>query len=946
MIDLKSKVLKIQSLWLRLVRDPDYPFAASTIRTVLDLLTELMYIEPGQFILEFLQNAEDALMEAGRRGYFKIELYKDRAVVSNDGKPFDEKDLESLCAIVSKKKPALGYKGFIGIGWKSVYKVSNHVEICSGETCFEFNEEFWRRPEAQEILKKYGVKSEEVLWQVTPILVKSFGATSINETRFTVYLKDPSLYGEIVKTLNELGPSIFLFLDYVNKVIINDYVSNKHKRIEWFVNEEDVFNDVKVRVVKVYVADDGSTKWYDFLVLKKEFKVPEDVRKDSITIKAKRSDVAKREVAIAFELDPAKEDLKPIEEARFWGMYSFLPLAEVRTGLKFLIQADFIVHPGRRYINVEAKWNHWIMQCLAELLRNAIDYVRKKFKKSYLPVFDYRPTYDEIWYKLVEPYIVRTINEILRDPIVLCYKGHEVKLSRVIKASEEVGELIKYGFLDEEDLRHVYGVEKHILHPEFKLREIDERNVPKLTLVDLLNENLIRVMMGRGLEKAIIFLSKIYELAYKRGTQIPPDKRFIITSSGELKLASNVYIPRIPQHITEISKKFPEVETYLKFLDFVHEEMIKLIGEDILKQLGVKEVSLREIAEKVILKQVSAKSPLPDKGRLLIATLLIKQAGLVVAEPIWVLTKDRSIKSSDSVWNPELFTGLEDVVKLLDIELLDIDAYTRYDGDVEGWRRFFEKVVRGYGSLHECYYYYTGTHCILHRYVWDLINKVREALESASIDDNIKLVRLLYRLWLRTSPAQWSKIRVKLVTDVNSFAYSDQLLLHDIYGAAEQWFKWKSMGFPVGPFVTPKYLEKPEDAASWRKFLVEVLGVSDSVSNEVVERFAEWFVEKKLIEKGYRVVGRGGECDLKVDVGGEVVCIEVKGRRKSINEVDVELTENEVDVALKLKNKYWLAVVESIPNSPRGWILRNPANLITRIKIYGEDIRRRGEVLG
>ena len=64
-----------------------------SIGTIFNLLTELMYIEPSQFVLEFLQNAEDALMEAGRRGYFKVELYKDKVVISNNGKPFDEKIL-------------------------------------------------------------------------------------------------------------------------------------------------------------------------------------------------------------------------------------------------------------------------------------------------------------------------------------------------------------------------------------------------------------------------------------------------------------------------------------------------------------------------------------------------------------------------------------------------------------------------------------------------------------------------------------------------------------------------------------------------------------------------------------------------------------------------------------------------------------------------------------
>jgi len=673
-------------------------------------------------------------------------------------------------------------------------------------------------------------------------------------------------------------------------------------------------------------------------VFKKEFEVPEDVKKDPVSIKAKRGDVTKREVAIAFELDPVTGDLRPIEETRFWLMYSFLPLTEVRTGLKFLIQADFIVHPGRRYVNVSAKWNHWIMQSLAELLKNVINYVRNEFKKSYLTPFDYRPVGDEVWDNLIKPYIVNTIEEVLKDPTVLCYKGHEVRLSQVVKASEEVYELIKYKLFDEEDLKYIYGVEKHILDRGLKLREIDENRVSKLTLVDLLNENLLRALMSKGLDKVIIFLSKVYGLAREKGIYIPPEKRFIVTSSGGLKLASNVYIPKMPERVIEISGKFPEVDTYLKSLDFIHDEMTKLIGEEALRWLDVREVSLQEIAEKIILNQIITRNPPPDKERLLATTLLVKQAGIVVYEPIWVLTKDGGIEKSNNVWNPELFTGFEDVAKLLGVKLLDIDAYTKYDGDIEGWRGFFGKVALGYGQL------YTWRR-ELHKYVQDLINKVKEALEkSASIDNNIKLVRLLHRLWQQSSSAQWGKVVVKLVTDEDSFAYSDQLLLHDIYGAIEQWSRWKDKGFAIGPFVSPRYLEKPEEAPSWKEFFVNVLGVKKSASSEEIERFAEWFTEIRLSGKGYRIIGKGGVCDFKVDASGEVICVEVKGRSKSIEELDVELTENEVKTALELRSKYWLAIVESIPNNPRLWILKDPTGLIAEVVINGEKIKEHSEL--
>jgi len=317
---------------------------------------------------------------------------------------------------------------------------------------------------------------------------------------------------------------------------------------------------------------------------------------------------------------------------------------------------------------------------------------------------------------------------------------------------------------------------------------------------------------------------------------------------------------------------------------------------------------------------------------------LVKQAGIVADKPIWVLTKDGDIEKSDNVWNPELFTGFEDVAKLLGVKLLDIDAYTKYDGDVKGWREFFGKIVLGYE---------------LHKYVQDLINKVKEALEkNDSINNNIKLVQLLYRLWQNSTSAQWGKVRVKLVTDEDSFAYSDQLLLHDIYDGKEQWSKWKAYGFTIGPFVSPKYLEKPkekrEEASSWKEFFVNVLGVKEIADIEEVEEFAKWFTKRKLEEKGYRIIGKGSGCDFNIYVSEkEMACVEVKGRKMSIDYLFIELTENETKTALEMKDNYWLAVVESIPNNPRLWILKNPARVlpeIKEIKIYGENIKKHGEL--
>jgi hypothetical protein len=675
MKDLKNKILEIQSHWLKLVKNSD--LAISSFKTIFNFL-DFLCVDPTQFIFEFLQNAEDALMEINKKGYFKVKIYKDKIILSNNGKTFDEKDIESLCSFKSSKNFANGYKGFIGIGWKSVFKVSDCIEICSGKVSFKFSKEFWKSDEAKEILEKYNIKPEDVIWQLTPVICD----TKCDETCFFIHLKNPSLYNEIAKAIDELDPSLFIFLDYVNEIVINDFVRNKNKRIECNVVEENLINDVKVKNVRVCVDEDDNVELHDFLVFKKDFEVPKD-----IDVKVLKNFA---NVALAFEIDSIKEELKPIGEKKFCGIYSFLPLVKWRTGLNFLIQGDFIVHPNRRYIDVKIKWNHWIMQCLSEVLKVAIDYVSKRFTKSYLSVFDYIPKNGKIWKKLIKPYIIKTINEKLRDPKVLCYKGHEIKLSQAVKICEDLEEIINE--LDEDYLKYIYNSEKHILHPKFKLREIDKKNVTTLTLIDLLDEKLINALAEKDLEKAIKFLNKLYEVAYRKNLEIPLNRRFVITSFGRIRLAKNVYIPKIHQKILEICKKFPEIDEYIKSLEFLNEKMIA--NEEILKWIGIKEIDLKELVEKIVLKQIIAKNNAPDKEKLLFATYLVKQANIDFCEPIWVLTKDGRIESSSNVWNPEIFN--ENVAKLLGIKLLDIDAYVKCDNDVEGWKRFFRKIVKGF----------------------------------------------------------------------------------------------------------------------------------------------------------------------------------------------------------------------------------------------------------
>ncbi|MEM1744382.1 MAG: hypothetical protein QXJ01_04970 [Candidatus Nezhaarchaeales archaeon] len=267
-------------------------------------------------------------------------------MIKHNGKPFDSRDLENLCTVGSSKRPKEGYKGYIGIGFKSVFSISSKVYVHSnnpqlGDVAFKFDKDYWSEV-AEELKKEYGLDPSDVPYQVVPILVEPTESLALGETIFRIRLDDPDDYEKVRKFLEERIPHyMFLFLEYINKVVIEDKVKSYKKVIEWATIPLETIDGINVE--KVMLSVDGKAE--KFLVFKRSEKVPDDVKRDKVTKDAKREDVEMREIAVAFALDE-HDDPKPLEGAEFWGVYSFMPLLESSSGLKFLIQADLIVHPG------------------------------------------------------------------------------------------------------------------------------------------------------------------------------------------------------------------------------------------------------------------------------------------------------------------------------------------------------------------------------------------------------------------------------------------------------------------------------------------------------------------------------------------------------------------------------------------------------------------------
>lgn len=95
------------------------------------LLARRVYTDPGHFLVELLQNADDARAQAWR-----VAVEDDRAKVWHDGLPFDAKDVVGVLSIGQTTK-ARDQIGFFGVGFKAVYELCERPQVYSEPFRFE-----------------------------------------------------------------------------------------------------------------------------------------------------------------------------------------------------------------------------------------------------------------------------------------------------------------------------------------------------------------------------------------------------------------------------------------------------------------------------------------------------------------------------------------------------------------------------------------------------------------------------------------------------------------------------------------------------------------------------------------------------------------------------------------------------------------------------------------
>jgi len=629
----------------------------------LKLISQVIFTRSSGFILELIQNAEDSGLGLKSQGVFEISINTKRIKIAHNGKPFDEADIKALCGIRSSKKPEKGTLGYLGIGFKSVFKVTDCPEIYSRGLQFKFDRDHWDDP-------------GKTPWHVIPIWMdKPSENIDAEKTTFIIPYREETNYPALLEEIEKIRTELYLFLRWLKKIVIIDEVSERTWVLENAGEAED-----NITILK----HGGTQQRFKFFRRTLE-PIPDWVKQDRLT-QEYRANVAKREIAIAFALD-AEGNLDPSEAgAMYGGVYSFLPLGEAKSGAKFPIQADFLVQPGRDAINYEAKWNHWLLGEVAGLCREAIECFKKhdKWKYQFLPAFEFTKSENlEPYEKLFGPKLIEPIEKFLKDDnCIPAVDGSWAKPDDVVKITEEanaVEAFVAMNIFDREEMASKLGGKDglKIVHP--LVRENNSMPIRKVDRYDILNNETLLKRMSQTpnapawFRALYMWLSNYpkyeeYRQPYARRPSKRPkgyhDIKFVLAADKNLHKGGDCLLPDLPPSDPLIK----ELDTILqKEKPMLHPDILagaaneddqKLLRGFLTSLTGVQLLDSGKVCREVLLPKILTDLPKPLPDDLLGYTIKCREilgdaigAGL----EFWVLSKDGNIRVAKEVFFSQEF---------------------------------------------------------------------------------------------------------------------------------------------------------------------------------------------------------------------------------------------------------------------------------------------------
>lgn len=322
---------------------PGFENVLKRIHRMAKNLSDDLYERSDHFIFELIQNAEDNSYDSNLAPKIKFLLLdtdptntpgsKGCLCIFNNEKGFSEENIKAICdfaASTKKGKKSEGVIGEKGLGFKSVFMVSDSPHIYSNDYHFKFLKD--------DPVSTVGYVVPYWLGELPEVVLKN--KESATAILLPLREKDDN-YSFIKQQLEIFNPETLLFLKTLK--IIDIETVDKEKIIECDV-------DGNLKTLSHILDDELDHK--QFWIESKRFDIPKDIEEE------KREGVESTEITIAFPLDGVTGEER---------VFSYLPTEE-RPGFPFHINADFLLPSSRESILKNKKWNNWLLKNVATVV--------------------------------------------------------------------------------------------------------------------------------------------------------------------------------------------------------------------------------------------------------------------------------------------------------------------------------------------------------------------------------------------------------------------------------------------------------------------------------------------------------------------------------------------------------------------------------------------------
>lgn len=391
-----AKLIEESKEWVRLSKSRGYDF---------DSILAGLHNDPSHFIYEMLQNAEDEEAKEVR-----FELFEDRLDIYHDGKPFDFEDIKGVTGIgISTKKGMPGAIGKFGVGFKSVFAITETPYVFSGE---------------------YKIKIDDF---VIPSVVDD--NCQISETLIRLPFNHSKrtkekVYHLVSEKLRHLGLKTLLFLKNIKEIQWKSPSESGH----YLKSSEDI--QIISWAKRVTLISSKDTE--EYIVVEKPIRIEDKELKVEVAYKLGK-DTSGKEIVI------------PEPDSK---LVVFFP-TEKDTYLNFIIQGPYKPTPNRGDILLDDEQNKTIIEETGNLIAESLSVIQKLgyLDTNFLKLLPINPVYKDrgqiyaiIYEKVKEKFLSN-------EELLPTFDGNYTKASDAVLArGKELTE-----FLNSDDIQKLFG---------------------------------------------------------------------------------------------------------------------------------------------------------------------------------------------------------------------------------------------------------------------------------------------------------------------------------------------------------------------------------------------------------------------------------------------------------------------------------------------------------